>query len=94
MSSIADLYKRINEDLATSVATKTFWTTKIMVNGDKCVYRDYPEIEVEYEDLIKMFDEDSYSKVIGELRKPVVEPPVVEAPVQQETPVDSQELYS
>ena len=92
MAEVQTLLAQIDGDKETPVAQRMFWAGKIRerisANGKRVfVYTEYPDIEVEYKDLLRI-KEDTYASVMAELNSKllVTEPvaPTVETPVQPE----------
>ena len=100
------LVEQINDGLSkdpeVNIPLANFWITKIQKQDNVFVYKEFPEIEVKYEDLIQMKDEEKYRATIDRIRnnnaiqnvEPVVVPPVAEVtPINNPAPV-SEELQS
>ena len=91
------LVEQINEGLSknpeVNIPLANFWITKIQRQDNVFVYKEFPEIEVKYEDLFQMKNEEKYRATIDRIRsnnatqnvEPVVGPPVAEV-----TPINNQ----
>ncbi|MBR4830731.1 MAG: hypothetical protein IKZ96_03085 [Bacilli bacterium] len=72
MSEVLTLVTQIDSDKDLSLEQKKFWANiivqKTSTSGKQIfVYKDNHDIEVEFEDLKRIHDEDSYRKVLSEL---------------------------
>lgn len=97
MVEFITLCSQIDNDKVTSVEQKMFWSKIIQVvtkNGKQtAIYREYPDLDVYYEDLLRI-DESTYSAVMADLveksKKTPIENMIDDAnkEVASTTPVD------